>query len=391
MHRSIKVRIKPNKTQTEIMNKTFAAVRFRWNYGLEEKNNFYDNNIKGKGLSKKETSEIWKTFKPKTEAELKTAEDMLWLQEVSSVPLVKTGRDLKNAWFKFNTGKIDGTPKFKSKYKKNSYYEYMNVKFDPDSKKIKLPKLGWVRIMRSGKWPNWYTKGDKVCSITVSRDTDCKYYASILIESNDNYVSKSYLGDDTKCIGLDMSPDHFYVDSNGNYAPGYIKVKQDPDIKRHLTHLQRNLARKNNGSRNFGKAKLKLAKYEKHIANIRRDWREKEALRLVQTYNVIGIESLDIKGLETDSYNAKNYVDLAWYDFTQLLLDKAQFYNCIVIKADKYFASSQLCSECGYKNEKVKDLSVRQWTCPSCGTEHNRDVNAAINLRDLAIKEAKLL
>ena len=116
---------------------------------------------------------------------------------------------------------------------------------------------------------------------------------------------------------------------------------------------------------------------------------EKETPRLVRSFEVIGVETLNIKGMMRFSRNAKNYNDVSWYKFTSMLEWKSKFHNCSVVKSDKWFASSQLCSRCGFKNEAVKNLSVRKWICPSCGVEHNRDHNAAINLRNDAISKIK--
>ena len=132
-----------------------------------------------------------------------------------------------------------------------------------------------------------------------------------------------------------------------------------------------------------------MARFEEHIANKRRDWMEKETLRLVRSYEVIGVETLNIKGMMCFSRNAKNYNDVSWNKFVEMLEWKSTFHNCSVVKSDKWFASSQLCSACGFKNEAVKNLSVRKWICPECGVEHNRDHNAAINLRNDAISKIK--
>lgn len=118
---------------------------------------------------------------------------------------------------------------------------------------------------------------------------------------------------------------------------------------------------------------------------------EKETLRLVRSFEIIGVESLNIKGMMKFSHNAKNYNDVSWYKFISMLEWKSKFYNCLVVKADKFFASSQLCNSCGYKNEEVKNLSVREWVCPQCGEVHNRDHNAAINLKNNALKEIEIL
>ena len=155
--------------------------------------------------------------------------------------------------------------------------------------------------------------------------------------------------------------------------------------KKRLTKLQRRLARKQKDSKNREKARIKLARFENHIANIRRDYREKEALRLVRENDIIGIESLNIQAMEKFSHNAKNYVDTSWYSFVTRLEQKAKFHNCLIIKSDKFYPSSKTCNHCGYVKKDLK-LSDRTWICPQCGRETQRDQNAAKNLRDNALK-----
>ena len=198
---------------------------------------------------------------------------------------------------------------------------------------------------------------------------------------------KSFSGDDNQAIGLDFSPSKAYIDSDNHSALNYVQFKQQ--AKRHLAHLQRNFSRTKKGSKNREKARLRLAKFEEHIANKRRDWMEKETLRLVRSYEVIGVETLNIKGMMRFSHNAKNYNDVSWNKFVKMLEWKSKFHNCSIVKSDKWFASSQLCSRCGFKNEAVKNLSVRKWICPECGVEHDRDHNAAINLRNDAVNKIK--
>ena len=164
---------------------------------------------------------------------------------------------------------------------------------------------------------------------------------------------------------------------------GYIPQKQT-HLKQ-LRKLERRLARKQKGSKNREKARIKVARMEQYIADSRKDWIEKEALRLVRNYNVIGIEGLTIKGLLRASNNARNYVDTSWGTFTTRLEEKAKRYGCSVVKSDRFFPSSKLRHICGYKKTDLT-LSTRHWTCPVCHTEHNRDVNAAINLKLNAIR-----
>lgn len=139
-------------------------------------------------------------------------------------------------------------------------------------------------------------------------------------------------------------------------------------------------------SKNKEKARIKLAKFEEHIANCRKDWIEKETNRLVQNYQVIGIENLSIQGMMKGSRNAKNYQDISWSTFVSKLEQKSQHKNCQIVKIDKFFASSQLCNCCGFKNPDVQKFHLQRWTCPQCGNEHQRDENAARNIHDEAIR-----
>ena len=132
--------------------------------------------------------------------------------------------------------------------------------------------------------------------------------------------------------------------------------------------------------------RIKLAKFEEHIANCRKGWIEKETNRLVNNYQVIGIENLSIQGMMKGSRNAKNYQDISWSTFVSKLEQKSQPKNCQIVKIDKFFASSQLCNCCGFKNPDVQKFHLQRWTCPQCGNEHQRDENAALNIKAEAIR-----
>ena len=215
--------------------------------------------------------------------------------------------------------------------------------------------------------------------MTVSRNACGEYYCSIPFVREQNLEQSIKL---SNSVGLDFSPSSLYIDDNNSIAPGYKPHRQLNNKK--LKELQRNLARKKKGSKNREKARVKLARLEKHIADSRRDYIEKETLRLVRTYDVVGIEDLNLQGMMKFSHNAKNYVDTSWYTFTQKLLWKAQFNNCTVVKSNRFYPSSKTCNHCGYVNQSLT-LKDRTWTCPNCGTEVIRDQNAAQNLRDNAI------
>ena len=213
----------------------------------------------------------------------------------------------------------------------------------------------------------------------------------MLFERENCHKKKVYEGDENQAIGLDFSPADFYINSDGSSGKdfGYVAQKQ-ANLKK-LTKLQRQLMRKQVGSNNREKARVKVARKEHYIAECRNNWIEKETKRLVSTYQIIGIEDLNLKGMMKFSRNAKNYGSASWGNFVNKLLWKSSLNenNCQVVKADRFFASSQICHCCGFKNPITKNLAVRSWICPNCGSEHIRDVNAAINLKMNAIKRVR--
>ena len=254
---------------------------------------------------------------------------------------------------------------------------------DFEARTIFIPKLKDTkfRIANSSlksKWIAWFLEATPL-NMTISRNACGEYYCSILFEREQDLEQNIRL---SNSIGLDFSPSNLYIDNNNTSAPNYKPYKQINNKK--LTKLQRNLARKQKGSNNREKARVKLARFEKHIYDSRKDYIEKETLRLVRTYDVIGIEDLNLQGMMKFSHNAKNYVDTSWYTFTQKLIWKSQFNDCIVVKSDRFYPSSKTCNHCGYVNQSLT-LKDRKWVCPNCGAEIIRDENAGKNLRDNAI------
>lgn len=373
---ALKVRIYPTQEQAVLINKTLGCCRQVYNIMLASRLDFYDKNVKNRELTRQEKTAIYKSYKAPTEKELKQQYE--YMKEVSSVALQQSRRDQEGAFTKFFKG-LSKFPKFHSKKQKNSYRE-LKCKFNWNYRTITLPKIGQIRF-RNRELPKWLKVDDKVCNITVSKNPSCQYYASILFEVEEQSKLKS----ENQAIGLDFSPANEYVDSNGLTGKDFGYIPQKQSHLKQLRKLERRLARKQKGSKNREKARIKVARMEQHIADSRKDWIEKETLRLVRNYNVIGIEDLTTKGLLRASKNARNYVDTSWGTFTSRLIDKAHRYDCSVVKSDKFFASSKLCHICGYKKTDLT-LSVRHWTCPVCHTEHNRDLNAAINLKNNAIK-----
>ena len=385
IHKALKVRLYPSEEQRVILNKTFGCCRVVYNERLAEHINYYNtyknnpNKPKFKGTLPKELKE---TKYP-------------WLNEDTiSEALIQSQRCCEQAYSNFfkslkkqRKGKKVGYPKFKSKKShKDSFTLYMIKSeglVDFCSKTVFIPKLKNTefRIANSSlksKWIEWFLEATPL-NMTVSRNACGEYYCSILFERKQDLEQNIRL---SNSIGLDFSPNNLYIDSNNNPAPNYRPYKQLN--KKKLTKLQRKLARKQKGSNNREKARVKLAHFEKHISDSRKDYIEKETLRLVRTYDVIGIEDLNLQGMMKFSHNAKNYVDTSWYTFTQKLIWKSQFNNCIIIKSDRFYPSSKTCNHCGYVNQSLT-LKDRKWVCPQCSTKILRDENAGKNLRDNAI------
>ena len=386
IHKALKIRLYPSEDQKTLLNKTFGCCRLLYNERLREHIDWYNAN---KDLPKDQRSK----FKGKSPKQLRE-EKYEFLSEVIAEPLINSQRNCEQAFSNFfksssgqRKGKKVGYPKFKSKKDhKDSFTLYMIKKeglIDFNSRTILIPKLKGIefRIANSSlksKWIEWFLEAAPL-NMTISRNACGEYYCSVLFEKEQDLEQNIKL---SSSIGLDFSPGNLYVDSNNSTAPNYKPHKQLN--KKKLTKLQRRLARKQKGSNNREKARVKLARFEKHIADSRKDYIEKETLRLVRTYDIIGIEDLNLQGMMKFSRNAKNYVDTSWCTFTQKLLWKAQFNNCIVAKSDRFYPSSKTCNHCGYVKQDLT-LKDRKWTCPNCGTEIIRDQNAAQNLRDNAI------
>ena len=385
VHKALKVRLYPSEEQKVILNKTFGCCRVVYNERISEhmeySNTYKDNPNKPK----------FKGTLPKELRETKFP----WLgEDTIAEALMKSQRHCEQAYSNFYSsikgdrkGRKVGRPKFKSKKSHRDSFTLNMIRkkdlVDFNSRTVFIPKLKDTkfRIANSSlkpKWIDWFLKATP-CSMTISRNACGEYYCSILFEREQNLEQNIRL---SNSVGLDFSPSNLYIDSNNNPAPNYKPYKQLNNKK--LTKLQRNLARKQKDSNNREKARVKLARFEKHIADSRKDYIEKETLRLVRTYDVIGIENLNLQGMMKFSHNAKNYVDTSWYTFTQKLIWKSQFNDCLVVKAERFYPSSKTCNHCGYIKEDLT-LKDRKWTCPNCGTEIIRDENAAQNLRDNAI------
>lgn len=396
-HKSLKLRIYPTEKQSQLINQTFGCCRKLYNEHLQERNEFYIDNILSIPKEEREakSKEIYKTFKPKTEKEWKVIYP--FLSEVSSTSLQQARMDCDQAFvnfFKSNKGTRKGKsgfPKFKSKKDNHQSYREPNVngncKVFFENRTVKIPKIGKV-VFKDRAFPKWWNQIQKLCSMTISKSCSGNYYVSILFEiSPDTYKVENR----KDAIGLDFSPSEMYVSSENQTGKDFGYVAQKQAHSKKLKKFQKRFAKKQMvtvencpkklPSKNREKARIKLARLEEHIANCRKDWIEKESLRLVRSYDKVVVEDLNLKGISKFLRNAKNMNDTSWATFVLRLQAKGKDYNCKVIKANRYFPSSQICSCCGFQYTGLK-LSEREWTCCNCRTHHIRDVNAAINLKN---------
>ena len=391
-YKALKIRLYPTQEQKIFLDKSLGLSRFFYNYLLNEKLEFYKNEIEPIKDNVDLKNQKYKTFKLTSRKQFKEKFD--FAKECSDDCLYTSERNLKSAFDNFfkslnksRKGKM-GFPKFHSKKEhKDSFTDFHFPKnsFDFHHRLISISKCKNIKFRHRENLPKWYNK--ETCtlkSITVSKNSVGEYWASLLFElpnfnANLKSISKN------QSIGLDWSPSEFYIDSECHSAKDYGYEPQKQKYHKELAKLQRRLTRKTKGSANYEKARIKLARLEKHIADSRKWWIENESLRLVRNYSTIGIEDLNLQGIAKFLRNAKNINDCGYATFVNRLIQKGNEQGISVIKVDRYFPSSQLCHCCGYQNHNLK-LSDREWTCPSCGANHIRDVNASINLKNEALR-----
>ena len=359
MRRTYKYRIYPTKEQKTLIIKTFGCVRFIYNHLLSDKIAYYKENKK---TLKREVSYY------------KNMDEYSFLKEVDSLALANAKINLETAYKNFFEKRAK-FPKFKKRKNSNSYKTNNvngNIKFIGSN--IKLPKLGVVKTKLHR--PLEGDKAIKSCTITQK---GTKFYINILLEENANVIEaidKNAITFD-KVIGFDYSSHDFYVDSNGNIAnyPRYYR-KAEKKLKK----LQRKLSKMVYGSKNYYKQLLKAQNYHEHVANQRKDFIFKTCASLIKEYDVFCFEDLNLSNMKRTLHLGKSTSDNGFSIFRTVLQYKCEEYGKYFIKVDKFYASSKLCHVCGYKNTELT-LKDREWTCPVCHTFHNRDYNAAINIK----------
>ena len=368
-NKAYKFRIYPNTEQKVMLAKTFGCVRLVYNYYLDRKIKQYQ----------ADKSPVSYTQCANEMAKMKKTDDFSFLAEVDSISLQQSLRHLDTAFQNFFRNPKTGFPKFKSKKTSSKSYttNFVNGNISLSDGKLKLPKIGLVKCKQHRKIPD----GHKLKSVTVSQTPSGKYYASILFE----YAKDIPAVTPHTFIGLDFSMHELYVDSNGA-EPSYPRYYRQTEDK--LAKEQRKLSHMQKGSNNRNKQRIKVAKLHEKVANQRKDFLHKQSRQITNAYDCVCIEDLDMKTMSRAFRFGKSVSDNGWGMFTTFLQYKLDEVGKNLIKVDKFFPSSQLCSTCGYTNPKTKNLSVREWTCPNCDAHHNRDVNAAINIRNEGMRLA---
>ena len=358
MLKAYKYRIYPNKKQEEQIQKTFDCCRFVYNQCLSLKISKY-----------KEENIIMSKIDLNNYCSRVLKKQYAWLKEVDKYSLTYSIYSMDNAYQKFFKEHA-GYPKFKSKKNNKKSYRtnFMNnnIRVDFDSNKIKLPKLKWIKA----KIHREFTGRIKIA--TISQVPSGKYFVSILVETEHIPIEKN-----ESVIGVDLGIKDLLITSNGDKFKNLHLMKKYEDK---LKKEHRKLSHKKNGSNNWNKQRIKLAKIYEKIHNARIDNLHKISHKLVSENQVIVSEDLSINNMVKNHYLAKSILDCSWYELTRQLTYKSEWNERTYIKVGKFFKSSQTCNICGHVNEKVKNLNVRKWTCPNCGELHDRDINASINI-----------
>ena len=363
-YKAYKLRIYPTDSQRELIEKTFGCTRYIYNNFLAERKNKYEES--------KTKVHVYEQLKELTD--LKREKE--WLREIDSCALQACVYNLDDAFQKFFKG--NGYPKFSAKGVHESFRtnntlntykdkKYESIRIDFNKRIITLPKLKEV------KFRGYRTTKEiigKIKSATISKDTN-KYFVSVLVEMPFIKYSIS----PTSIVGLDLGIKNFIVTSNGEKLKNEVKINEN-----RLKGLQKWLSRCKPGSKNRYKVKLKIQRLYLKIRNARKHMIYKLANNILKENDIVAVESLDVKSMYQVHKIAKHLKNLPISEFIRVLKYKSNWLGKKVIEINKYYPSSQCCNRCDYKNEEVKDLSVRKWTCPKCGMIHDRDINASINI-----------
>ncbi len=381
-YRALKIRIYPQENCKKSIDKTLGSCRALYNMMLFER------------LSKIKIEQ--NEYKIPTHVIYKTEKDYIdefeWLKEVDLIALIQSRKSLEKTYssfastlknYKYHNKQII-FPQYKKKKRHNSYKTVCinnNINIDFKTKYVSLPTIGSIKFRDERE------KGfGEIISATISRTSTGKYFAALVYSSEKAYIPKKKVVDPDKVIGLDMSLRNFYIDQKGS-SP---KFKQNTRIyEKRLTLVQRRMNRKKLYSKNWIKAKHRVAIVHEKITNSREYFNHRLAYYLVNNYDAICIENLDLKEMSQSCNLGKSVLDVRYSEFILRLTQKADEYGTHIIKVGRYFPSSKICSVCGSINTTLT-INERSWTCTHCNTFHDRDKNAAMNLKNFGLKKLGL-
>lgn len=368
MLKAYKFRMYPNKEQEELFLKHIGACRFTYNWALENKIKSYE--TEGKSVSRFTLNNMLPDLK----------KEHGWLKEINSQSLQGATLNLENAFTKFFREKT-GFPKFKSR--KNPIQSFsvpQHYKVDFENNRIRIPKIGWVKT----KIHRRYEGIEKTA--TVSKSFTGKFYISILVDDERDFPKKEILNDNST-VGVDVGITDFAVLSNGEKFdnPKYLK-----NSMQRMKVLQKRLSRKQKGSKNREKAKLAVAKLHERISNQRNDFQHKLSSKIISENQAVALETLNINGMLKNHSLAQHIGDASWGSFVTKLEYKAEWYGKTILRIGQFEPSTKICNVCGHYNKKIK-LADREWDCPDCKSKHDRDINAAINIKKFALDKQNLI
>lgn len=373
MLRAIKIRLYPNKTQTEQFNKLLGCYRFVYNQCLARKINSYKEN---------KVSEKLSTLSHFIYHELLKDDNFVWLREQNTKVLKQAVIDMLDAYKRFFK-QHTGYPKFKSKKdnkqscrfelgaisKRNIYTDY----------KLSLANIRNIKFRCSKKYAEYLQRHkENIRQATLTKLPCGEYYLSVLVDGDLTHKVK----ESHHTIGIDLGIKDFIVTSDGEVFEN-LHFKKSESKK--LIKIQKQLSRKQNGSNNRNKVRIKLAKVYKRITDKKQYYLHQVSNYLIDENQVICMEDLNVKGMLRNHKLAESIQEMSFYEFKRMLEYKANWYGRKLVFVDRFYPSSKTCNHCGYINKKLK-LSDRQWVCPNCGEIIERDYNAALNIRDEGIR-----